>query len=63
MRDRVDAVVHAVGEVDVRDARRAEHDRRAPVRRAVGVGAGIARPPVRLDLDDPAAPEAFGRDV
>ena len=51
--DDVAAVVHAVGEVDVEVAGRPEHHRVAAGAAAVGVGAGVARSVVRLDLGDP----------
>jgi len=53
----VQAVVHAIREVDVGVARRSEHHlraRRAPA--AGGMGSQVVRPQVGLDLDQPAPP-------
>jgi hypothetical protein len=51
--DDVEAVVHAVGEVDVSDPGRAEHGTVAFGSLCVsGVGAGVFRPDVGLGLDD-----------
>ena len=49
----VGAPVHAVGEVDVEVAGRAEHHLGARGRAAEGVRPGVARPGIRLDLGEP----------
>ena len=56
----VAAVVHAVGEVDVEVPRRAEHHLVALGAAAVGVGAGVVRAVVRLDLGEPDGDAAVG---
>ncbi len=58
--DHVAAHVHAVGEVAVEVAGRAEHDRVARRPAAVGVRAGVVRAVVGLDLGEPDAPPRRG---
>src|SRR5262249_58172658 len=63
-RDQVDAVVHAVDEIDVRVPGWAVHDlvpRRAVA--AVAVGRAVARSAVRFHLDDAARGATLGRVV
>ena len=50
--DQVQAVPHAVGEVDVRMTGRAEHHAVAGGAAAIGVGAGVVRAVVGLDLGE-----------
>src|SRR5581483_5424583 len=58
--DDVEAVVHAVDQVDVGAAGRPEHDRRAGSAPARGVRGEIVRADVRFDLHDAAVEAAAG---
>ncbi len=55
--DDVEAGVHAVDTVHVRDARGAEHGRSLRRLPETGMRRTVLRPAVRLDLDDPADAE------
>src|SRR5215468_7922540 len=49
----VEAPMHAIGEIDVKVARGAEHDGVAHGTPAVGVRSGVVGTPVRLDFGEP----------
>ena len=58
--DEIQAVVHAVGEVDVGPPRHAEHDGVARGPSTMGMARGITPAAIRLDFDDASGDTALG---